>query len=408
MKAALKVLVWTIALALGCVTAAANFRYGWLIATGEERYVYAVGGAVLDVVKTLLPTVLGTFLAGQSGAGLVSRTVCGWLIWALLVVWSITCALGLYAITKDARAGDVQGKQQEYRQLTDDQTRKQARLTELGGVRVAEIIEGEIAALKRDVIWTRTKECTDATVQESREHCAKIDRLTAELATAPRSDDVSREVSKLRADLREIEQRLAGMDMSDVFKTADPATEALANMTGLKPETVRSLLALMIALGLECGGLLPWLTLGSHVPGGGHAPAPVEAPRARKRAEPVLSLVEVEPEPEKDEGPKRGAVEIPEEDGLVARWAKGALVRRKGSFTPAADVRADFEGWCAIQNEKPPNPTAFGREMTRLGFDRRKVGGVIRYVDIALVPKVRELRVVDGGSRLGPMAKALG
>src|SRR5690606_23812774 len=134
-------------------------------------------------------------------------------------------------------------------------------LKELASVRPAELIEGENAALKRDRLWTRSKECTDATATDSREHCAKIDRLTAELATAPRADDVSREASKLRADLRDIEQKLAGMDMADVFKKSDPATEALANLTGWEPETVRSLLALMIALGLECGGLLPWLTL---------------------------------------------------------------------------------------------------------------------------------------------------
>ena len=70
MKTFLTFLMWTIVLAIGAVTAAANFRYGWLVGHGPERYIYAFGGTLLDVSKTFLPVMLGTFLPGRFTLGM--------------------------------------------------------------------------------------------------------------------------------------------------------------------------------------------------------------------------------------------------------------------------------------------------------------------------------------------------
>lgn len=94
-------------------------------------------------------------------------------------------------------------------------------------------------------------------------------------------------------------------------------------------------------------------------------------------------------------------------DDVVSRWAGQAVTRRRGSFVPAAEMRAAFEAWCAAQSIEPLNPTAFGKAMTAAAYDRAKIGGVMRYEDVALVVPAREgLHVAVDNTRrvLGPMA----
>ena len=62
MKTLLTILIWAAVIVLGGATCLANFLYGINAGHGIERWIYGVGAAILDVVKTLLPTLLATFL----------------------------------------------------------------------------------------------------------------------------------------------------------------------------------------------------------------------------------------------------------------------------------------------------------------------------------------------------------
>jgi hypothetical protein len=81
---------------------------------------------------------------------------------------------------------------------------------------------------------------------------------------------------------------------------------------------------------------------------------------------------------------------------------------------PADEVRAAFHGWCHAQGIMGEmNPTAFGLAMSALGYQRKKVGGNQRYLDIALVSRIEAppLRLaVDNATRsrraLGDMRAA--
>lgn len=391
MRTFLTVLSWCAVLMVGTVTAAANFRYGWLVGHDEERYIYAIGGTVLDVVKTFLPLMLGTFLAGALTVGTFFRQLAGWTFWVVGVCWSLTCALGLYAISKEASIGDTLGKQALYRQLTDDQIRKRGQLDGLGNGRSVETIEGEIAAAKRDRLWNRTRECADATATESREFCARIDRLIAEKAAARPAADVQGDRDRLQRELREIETKLAGIDMATVMKKADPATEALSKVLGWEPDTVKTRLALMIAVLFEFTGLLPWIIHGNHGAKRHEIEPKAPAPAAEKQAK----AIKAKAEPEAAEIPPPMPISIPEVDSLAASWVKdSAIARRKGSYVPASEMFEAFQTWCRLHGHDCPTQTRFGKMMTDLGFDRKKISGSQRYVDVALVPAVPALRVV--------------
>jgi hypothetical protein len=378
MRTFLRMIVWTATFLLAGVTAAANYKAGLLIGAGQERYIYAVGGTVLDVGKTFLPTLMATFLVGPLTPGLFFRHIVGWTVWALAVTWSVACALSLYAIVKDARVGDTVGHQALHQQLIKGRDSRQAALAALAGVRTAEQVDGEIAVLKRDRLWNRTKECSDATAPESRDYCGRIDKLRAELPTVRPAAAVLGDRERLERELREIETKLAGIDLTEVMRKADPATEALGRLLGWDGETVKTRLAFLIAILFECAGLLPWIIAGSHAAGRG------------ERQEPLL------PKAEKADPPE--PIKLPEIDSLASSWAQQALVRRRGSFVPAGEMSEQFETWCRANGHDLITKTAFGKQMTALGFERRKHGGQQRYVDVALIPKSRELRLIDGGA----------
>ena len=91
---------------------------------------------------------------------------------------------------------------------------------------------------------------------------------------------------------------------------------------------------------------------------------------------------------------------VDELDHLVARFAARSLVRSRGAFVPAAEVRAAFEAFCAVEGAEPANATAFGKAMTRLGFDRAKVGGVMRYEGVAISAQPALRVVAEVGRRI--------
>jgi len=403
MRTFLAAIAWAATLLVGTVTAAANFRYGWLVGHEEERWIYAIGGTVLDVVKTFLPLMLGTFLAGSLSVGTFFRQLAGWTFWVIGVAWSLTCALGLYSISKEAAVGDTLGKQALYKQLTDAQGRKRVELAALTGIRSIEVVDGEIAVLKRDRLWQRTKECVDATATESREFCAKIDKLVAEKATLRSSRAVGADKERLQGELREIETKLAGIDMAQVMRKADPATEALAKILGWNPDDVKTRLALMIAVLFEFTGLLPWIIHGNH----GHrrqevpVPATPVGPVAPRGS--VEGMGSQKPETAASDNPEpiqTTPIDLPEVDSLAAQWCKLGLMRRKSSYVPASEMFDQFAAWCRAHGHEIPTQTRFGKMMTDLGFERKKISGVQRYVDVALIPKVREFGVIEGGVSL--------
>jgi hypothetical protein len=386
MKGPLTLLVWLAVIAGGGVTAVANFQYGWMVGHGMERWVYAIGATVLDVVKTFLPTLMGTFLVGGLTLGTFFRHVVGWAIWLLGVVLSLWCAQGLYAATLDAKNAEAEGTKSSYSQWVSDRAAKEARIKVLDGATTREAQEGELAARKLDRLWSRSKECQDATAAESRAFCQDVARITSAISTARTAEQIRREREALQREIDKLTEQIGGTNQTDLHTDAAAGPKAQAKLLGWSVDFTTAFVALLLGLGFEGVGLLPWITMGSHTA----TPVAAEPAPSKKRREPALDAPVAEPAPAVAPTP----ISLPEEEGLVARWARTSLVRRKGSYTLAGDVRADFEAYCRAHGEPPLNPTAFGKEMTRLEFGRRKVGGQLRYVDIAVLPKQRELKVV--------------
>lgn len=401
MMRTLKFMIWLAVAAIAMVTATASFRYGWTVGHGHEQYIYALGGLVLDVVKSIMPVAIGLFMAGRSGAGTILCMAIAWLFWLGLVVLSLYCAFGLYAINRDAASGDTLGKQATYKQLTADKGKHEADLTALRSVRTAEIVDAALEPMKRNKLWDRTAQCTSATAGESREFCGKIDALIAERRSARSGADVQSDIKRAETELREIESKLSGIDMTTVMKRADPATEAMSAMTGYSADAVKNAFAGMIAVLFEMTGLLPWLFFGSHGAKRREEDAkPVEivaeAPKKPAKADIVPEAAQDAPvEPEAASAPQ---IELPEVDSVIAQWLKGAVIKRKASYVPADEMHDQFSQWCRANAHDVPSKNRFGRMMTSVNLTASTKGGERRYYDLALLPKAGApvLRVVGG------------
>ena len=100
---------------------------------------------------------------------------------------------------------------------------------------------------------------------------------------------------------------------------------------------------------------------------------------------------------------RQGEKSISDTPKPLGGFATGALVRRRGAYVPASEVRATYESFCHAEGAEPANATAFGKSMTRQGFERAKVGGVMRYEGIAVsATSQTALRVVAEGDRRVP------
>lgn len=352
-----------IALGLALISIGANFWFGTLLTTGHERWLYGAVFALLDALKTVLPVIAAAaFVAGLASKGRAAVTM-----FVLLSALSFTAEIGLYATTKSEAVGDAKAAHVRYEEAKAAKAKADADLAAIGATRPLGEIAGELAALKRDRLYDRSKQCAEATAPESRELCANVDRLAGEQGKAL-------EAAAFRQAAANAAVELQKQDVATAMRAIDPQAEALAKLispiAAVDPDTVRTALAVLIALLIELGsGLGPWLASPSSTTRAKTAetPTPSEEPLV-----PAIPTVHVD-EPANDAG-----------EVLVARWASATLVKRRGAFVPAAEARASFEAWCVAEDAEALNATALGKAMTVLGYERRKVGGVMRYEGVAL------------------------
>lgn len=356
-------------LGLATLSIVANFWFGTLLTTGHERWLYGAVFALLDGLKTVLPVAASAAFA----AGLFAKGRSALVIFALLSLLSFTAEIGLYATTKSEVVGDARAAHERYVQAKTTKENADAALKALGDVRPAGEIEGEIAGLKRDRLFDRSNKCADATAAESRQLCARIDRLAGELSRAEEAATLRRAAANAAVELQK-------QDVAAAMRSIDPQAEALAKLLGvlvtIEPDTVRTALAVLIALLIELGsGLGPWLLSSS-------------APRLQTTAATLpaeAASVDI-------------AVSVVAE-ASVKRWADVSLIRRRAVYVPAAEARTAYVAWCRTHGIEPLNATAFGKAMTGLGFERAKRGGSIRYEGLALAAQLPPLKLaVSNGS----------
>jgi hypothetical protein len=296
----------------------ANFRFGTLLISGQERWLYGAIFGLLDALKTVLVPAAGLAIA----AGAFWKGRVAFVVFALLSTLSFSAEVGLYSITKNEVVGDAKAAHAAYVQGTADKTALKERLASLGHIRAAGAIQADISAKRLDRLYARSKECMDATAAESRDLCQAIERLNAELATA-------QEAKALQGRLDDVSLSLSKMNTANALKSIDPQAEALAKITGLSPDAVRTGLALLIAALIELSsGLGFWLLMPAEAHRKEEATKPDKSKRSQKKKLEV-ALITTTPAPEPEP-----------ETCVVEKWAGETVIRRKVAFPLASELRA--------------------------------------------------------------------
>lgn len=373
--------------ALGLLSAsvASNFQFGLLLADGPERYIYAGAGGFGDLLKTLLPAIIG---AAWAVRGFV-RAFVGTLVFLLIVGYSLTCAVGLYSIVKDARLGDAAAERTQYEQLTDERDDLRAKIARLDTERTPGAIEAEIARLKLDHKFDRSKQCENATVSSSIELCQRIEAAKAELADAQKA-------ASLQAQLSDTKAKITGLNLSEALSRADPAAEAVARIIKRDADDVRDGLAVMIAFLIEFGSAFGFWLVGALANTNHNTQSNTSgaSKRASRRAgigskvysEKSTSCSAFEQAEGQAEGPAPGPANTTSntQSKPVEAWAAECLSRDPSTATTAADLLAHHKRWAAMRGVKPASSTKIGIAMTEMGYRREKVGGRNRYAGAKL------------------------
>lgn len=318
------------------------------------------------MLSTKLPLAAAATATGQRGKAAAALGM-----FLLLAGLSFTASIGLYATTKSTSVGDVKAARERYDQARAARDKADSELAAMAPTRSPAEVEG--AASKRDRLCDRSKGCTDATLPQSRALCAQIDLLAGELGRA-------RERQRLAQIAVAARLALEKQDVAAAMRAIDPQAETLAKLIEplwrVDADTVRTGLAVFIAILIELGsGLGPWLVAPSAT--ARRTAPPAQPEKTATELVPVANVLEPEPVTLEAE-----PVETVDVDEQVEQWAARALVPRRGSFVPAAEVRAAYEAHCGAFGLRPLSANAFGRAMTRAGYRREKVGGIVRFENI--------------------------
>jgi hypothetical protein len=384
------ILTGALALALSGMSIACCFVFGTHLAPGREGELYGILGGVADALKAFLPLAIGGALAASQKG----RALAGAAMFLVFSAYSFTSELGLYALSREAVASDVQAGKEGYEAAKAERARIASRLKELGPQRPTGAVTADIVAVKQNLHWERSGQCGRPSWSAERTFCGGYEKLQGELASAGEAD-------RLRGQDEKAAVKLSGFGLAAVMRSSDPQSEALGRFTGFSAQSVRDALAVLVAALIELGsGLGLWVAAG----GARHGErkeescaltakaAPVEPPVA-PHVEAVGQPASPRPRRKRTAKPRKalgvGAKVIqfrkagPAIDPVKA-FLETCCAERSGSEAKAADLHRAFRAWAESKDHPALSPKAFGSRLADLGFGRQKRGGVVRYSGLAL------------------------
>src|SRR5262245_19702124 len=251
MRLALAIPATVLGGSLAALSVAANFYFGMLLSTGQERWLYAFLFAVLDACKTFLLPWRDAFLE-QGDRSRARWALCAFCVFAFVSFWA---EFGLYKTIKDRMAAEAGAAGTAVGLVETPLKAAQDELGSLAPTRARADIDKDIADKEVDPIWRRSGSCRDVSRDDSRKFCTASNGLVAERARFDERKALQDKVTELNWQL--LAQATNGT--LNTSKKKDAQAVSIADLVGLPAPTVSNLLGLLIALLVEMGSvLLPW------------------------------------------------------------------------------------------------------------------------------------------------------
>ena len=390
------------------VSAAMNYRFGYSLGkTPADGQIYGAASAAADCFKALVPFFF--FAAWRNK--MWSQAFAAALVWVVVTGYSMTSALGHAALNRLDVTGQRAAATADYKDMRADTKRAQDQLAWIPAHRPPETVTAELNVLKAQRHWLLTRECTEVAGKSAREYCQQFHKLSAELASG-------REANKLEGRISDIGAKIAKAANGTVVAEADPQASVLARVTGLELEKVQMALALFVAVLIEIGSgfgmyvAFAYWRMHAPAPTARAEPAATAAPSAAApvAADPVSSasastsqdteIAHIDPgldtglpAPVATQTPlpvRLGANDnrtpgrrlLPDSD--VQRFYREQVLASDGASITLNDLYNSYCEWSEEQEKEPLAMPTFSREFKALGVRKEKIGGRVRYFDIAL------------------------
>lgn len=241
-----------VSVGLIAVSALLNFRMGYRSADTEfDGLVYGAGAGLGDALKAISPFMLHAGLRNRDWLAAVAAA----LIFSVFSVYSFTAALGFAADHRASKAGVAQGAIDTRKDARAEKTRLDARLLLLGPQRPSKEISSQIEAVYREPAYRGGKSVAQVSAHctlmrtSTRERCASIGNLNAELARAEEAERLSEQANALRLELE---------GLGGAAESADAQVDALGRVAvkvsrAVAPEDIGLGLSVLLALFVELG-----------------------------------------------------------------------------------------------------------------------------------------------------------
>jgi hypothetical protein len=379
------------------VSAAMNYRFGFSLGkTPADGQIYGAASAAADCFKALVPFFF--FAAWRNR--MWSQAFAAAVVWVVVTGYSMTSALGHAALNRLDMSGQRAAATANYKDMRADTKRAQDQLTWIPAHRPPETVAAELNVHKAQRFWLVTNECTDVKGKSAREYCQQFHKLNAELASG-------HEAQKLETRISDIGAKLARAAGGTVMAEADPQASVLAKVTGVELETVQTGLALLVALLIEIGSGFGMYVAFAYWRMHGHEPQAAAVSDSTANAAPLRAADQTLalPPAEAVEAEETAALPAPAQppatarlgandnrtpakrllpDSDVQRFYREEVLATDGMSITLNDLYNAYCNWSEDQEKEPLAMPTFSREFRALGVRKEKIGGRVRYFDIAL------------------------
>ena len=380
------------------VSAAMNYRFGFSLGkTPADGQIYGAASAAADCFKALVPFFF--FAAWRNR--MWSQAFAAAVVWVVVTGYSMTSALGHAALNRLDISGQRAVATADYKDMRADTKRAQDQLTWIPAHRPPETVAAELNVHKAQrLLAGDATNAPTSRARSAREYCQQFHKLSAELASGreaqkleTRIADIGTKLAKAAGGTRDGRGRSAGVRacQGDGRRARDRADGAgavrgAADRDRIGLRHVRGLCLLAharpraadgrgfrvhgergtAAHGRPDLGLAARRSRGSGGDRGLAAPAQPPATArlgANDNRTPAKRL-------------------LPDSD--VQRFYREEVLATDGMSITLNDLYNSYCNWSEDQEKEPLAMPTFSREFRALGVRKEKIGGRVRYFDIAL------------------------
>jgi hypothetical protein len=212
--------------------------------TNLEGGLFAAISIASDLAKAILPMIVLRAMAANA----FTRTAIAGALLLGTIALSVCSGVGFASMTRGGITADRDSAAERLAQAKADLAEVEQKLTSLGTPRASAVIEANLNTMVVDRRWQASDECRSASWQQARSFCADMLKLKTELAATKEKALLAEKRQSLRASVDAMRANGA-MDISD------PQSEALAQLSGTKAQTVRAALMILLAVVLELGSV---------------------------------------------------------------------------------------------------------------------------------------------------------